>query len=97
MADDQADLTAAKAHSTFGQAIEVGRFLNAENVLLTHFLACYPGTPKMVGEGKEMVLWLLIMPAWGDVESANLFAGDRPELQGHGGGRGGGGCGCKCR
>ncbi|EEB95113.1 hypothetical protein MPER_05971, partial [Moniliophthora perniciosa FA553] len=46
MADDQEELAAKKAHSTLGQALDIGRKMNAQNVLLTHFSARYPKTPK---------------------------------------------------
>lgn len=45
MADDQFDMAKKKAHSTFGQAIDIGRRMNAEHVLLTHFSARYPKMP----------------------------------------------------
>ncbi|KAF8631971.1 hypothetical protein AX15_002105 [Amanita polypyramis BW_CC] len=45
MADGQEELALKKAHSTFGQAIEVGRKMNAEHILLTHFSARYPKMP----------------------------------------------------
>ncbi|KAI0341479.1 hypothetical protein BDW22DRAFT_1359055 [Trametopsis cervina] len=45
MADDQADLAKAKAHSTFSQAVEVGHRMRAKNILLTHFSARYPKLP----------------------------------------------------
>ncbi|KAG8906548.1 hypothetical protein FRB99_006662 [Tulasnella sp. 403] len=47
MADDQADLALAKAHSTCGQAIEVGRRMEAKNILLTHFSQRYPKMPEL--------------------------------------------------
>ncbi|KAI3607358.1 3 trna processing endoribonuclease [Moniliophthora roreri] len=46
MADDQEELAAKKAHSTLGQALDIGRRINAQNLLLTHFSARYPKTPK---------------------------------------------------
>ncbi|KAJ3858973.1 hypothetical protein EV359DRAFT_51550 [Lentinula novae-zelandiae] len=45
MSDAQADMAAAKAHSTVGQAIDIGRKMGAENVLLTHFSARQPKMP----------------------------------------------------
>jgi len=45
MADDQLEMAKKKAHSTFGQAIEIRRRMNAEHVLLTHFSARYPKMP----------------------------------------------------
>ncbi|KAF8830365.1 hypothetical protein HHX47_DHR2000395 [Lentinula edodes] len=55
MSDAQADMAAAKAHSTVGQAIDIGRRMGAENVLLTHFSARQPKMPHRVfvgGRGK---------------------------------------------
>jgi ribonuclease Z len=46
MADDQADMAARKAHSTFGQAVAVGTSMKAETILLTHFSARYPKLPS---------------------------------------------------
>ncbi|KAJ3891424.1 hypothetical protein GG344DRAFT_47464 [Lentinula edodes] len=48
MSDAQADMAAAKAHSTVGQAIDIGRRMGAENVLLTHFSARQPKMPHRV-------------------------------------------------
>ncbi|KNZ78842.1 Zinc phosphodiesterase ELAC protein 2 [Termitomyces sp. J132] len=45
MADDQEHLAAQKAHSTFGQALDIGRRMRAEHILLTHFSARYPRMP----------------------------------------------------
>ncbi|GLB41597.1 putative tRNase Z endonuclease [Lyophyllum shimeji] len=45
MADDQTEMAAQKAHSTFGQAVNVGKRMNAEHILLTHFSARYPKMP----------------------------------------------------
>ncbi|KAL0575576.1 hypothetical protein V5O48_006392 [Marasmius crinis-equi] len=42
MADDQEELAAKKAHSTIGQALDIGRRMKARNILLTHFSARYP-------------------------------------------------------
>ncbi|KAG9016669.1 hypothetical protein FRB90_002586 [Tulasnella sp. 427] len=47
MADDQADLAFVKAHSTAGQAIDIGRRMNAKNILLTHFSQRYPKMPEI--------------------------------------------------
>ncbi|KAF7357029.1 hypothetical protein MVEN_01039500 [Mycena venus] len=49
MGDDEETMARAKSHSTIGQAIEMGRKMNAENVLLTHFSARYPRMPPSVG------------------------------------------------
>ncbi|KAJ8585232.1 hypothetical protein M405DRAFT_773220 [Rhizopogon salebrosus TDB-379] len=50
MADDQVEMARAKMHSTFGQAIETGKRMNAQNILLTHFSARYPKMPPSVYE-----------------------------------------------
>ncbi|KAG9033520.1 hypothetical protein FRB95_014699 [Tulasnella sp. JGI-2019a] len=47
MADDEVEMAAAKAHSTFGQAIDVGRRMHAKNILLTHFSQRYPKFPEL--------------------------------------------------
>ncbi|KAF8901546.1 hypothetical protein CPB85DRAFT_1323393 [Mucidula mucida] len=46
MADDQEDLAVQKAHSTHGQAVAIGKRMNAENILLNHFSARYPKLPS---------------------------------------------------
>ncbi|TFK29593.1 hypothetical protein FA15DRAFT_752407 [Coprinopsis marcescibilis] len=45
MADDQADLAKQKKHSTFGQAITIGKRMGAEKILMTHFSARHPKVP----------------------------------------------------
>ncbi|EGO29330.1 hypothetical protein SERLADRAFT_412876 [Serpula lacrymans var. lacrymans S7.9] len=45
MADDQVEMARAKMHSTFGQAVNIGRSMNAQKILLTHFSARYPKLP----------------------------------------------------
>ncbi|RXW24848.1 hypothetical protein EST38_g1005 [Candolleomyces aberdarensis] len=50
MADDQVDLAKAKKHSTFGQAIDIGRRMKAEKILLTHFSARHPKVPMTLLE-----------------------------------------------
>ncbi|KAJ7132307.1 hypothetical protein C8R44DRAFT_612294 [Mycena epipterygia] len=49
MGDDEEAMARVKAHSTIGQAIDIGRKMNAENVLLTHFSARYPRMPPSFG------------------------------------------------
>ncbi|WFD33134.1 ribonuclease Z [Malassezia sp. CBS 17886] len=49
MQDDEADLAAAKGHSTIGQAIDVAQRMRAAHLLLTHFSQRYPKLAK-VGE-----------------------------------------------
>ncbi|KAI6104184.1 hypothetical protein F5141DRAFT_1189708 [Pisolithus sp. B1] len=46
MADDEADKARAKMHSTVGQAIDIGKQMNAYSILLTHFSARYPSMPQ---------------------------------------------------
>ncbi|KAF5375625.1 hypothetical protein D9757_008524 [Collybiopsis confluens] len=48
MSDDQKNLAAKKAHSTIGQAIEIGQRMNASNILLTHFSARQPKMPHQI-------------------------------------------------
>ncbi|KAL0960609.1 hypothetical protein HGRIS_005641 [Hohenbuehelia grisea] len=48
MADDQVEMARRKAHSTFGQAIDIGKRMNAQNILLTHFSARYPKMPPNI-------------------------------------------------
>lgn len=50
MANDQVEMAHAKMHSTFGQAIDIGKSMNAQNILLTHFSARYPKMPPSVSE-----------------------------------------------
>ncbi|CAA7269249.1 unnamed protein product [Cyclocybe aegerita] len=45
MADFDAEMAIKKGHSTMGQAIEIGKRMNAKNILLTHFSARYPKLP----------------------------------------------------
>ncbi|KAJ7493248.1 hypothetical protein B0H11DRAFT_2394589 [Mycena galericulata] len=48
MGDDEEDMARVKAHSTVGQAIETGRRMRADNILLTHFSARYPRMPPPI-------------------------------------------------
>ncbi|KAG1723801.1 hypothetical protein EDB19DRAFT_1915912 [Suillus lakei] len=50
MANDQVEMARAKMHSTFGQAIDIGKSMNARNILLTHFSARYPKMPPSISE-----------------------------------------------
>ncbi|KAG0701177.1 hypothetical protein DFH29DRAFT_831788 [Suillus ampliporus] len=50
MANDQVEMARAKMHSTFGQAIDIGKRMNAQNILLTHFSARYPKMPPSISE-----------------------------------------------
>ncbi|KAG2141301.1 hypothetical protein DEU56DRAFT_275902 [Suillus clintonianus] len=50
MANDQVEMARAKMHSTFGQAIDIGKSMNAQNILLTHFSARYPKMPPSISE-----------------------------------------------
>ncbi|KAJ7065274.1 hypothetical protein C8F01DRAFT_737448 [Mycena amicta] len=45
MGDGEEEMAQCKAHSTVGQAIDIGRKMGAENILLTHFSARYPRLP----------------------------------------------------
>ncbi|TFK75060.1 hypothetical protein BDN72DRAFT_758625 [Pluteus cervinus] len=48
MADGQEDMAKKKAHSTFGQALDIGRRMKAKHILLTHFSQRYPKLPPSV-------------------------------------------------
>ncbi|PFH48651.1 hypothetical protein AMATHDRAFT_64951 [Amanita thiersii Skay4041] len=53
MADDQEELAKQRCHSTVGQAVQVGKNMNARHILLTHFSARYPKMPpSAVGTAK---------------------------------------------
>ncbi|WVQ93116.1 hypothetical protein IAU59_000180 [Kwoniella sp. CBS 9459] len=45
--DDKPDVAAQKGHSTFTQAIDVGKEMNARHILLNHFSQRYPKLPKL--------------------------------------------------
>lgn len=45
--DDKPEDAEAKGHSTFGQAIDAGRRMNARYVILNHFSQRYPKIPKL--------------------------------------------------
>lgn len=44
--DDKPDVAADKGHSTFSQAIDIGRSIGAKHILLNHFSQRYPKLPK---------------------------------------------------
>jgi ribonuclease Z len=44
--DDKPETALEKGHSTFSQAIEVGRRMRAQHILLNHFSQRYPKLPK---------------------------------------------------
>ncbi|KAF8316635.1 Metallo-hydrolase/oxidoreductase [Clavulina sp. PMI_390] len=46
LSNDELDLAVAKQHSTIGQALDVGRRMQAKNILLTHFSQRYPKMPS---------------------------------------------------
>ncbi|TBU28507.1 hypothetical protein BD311DRAFT_722416 [Dichomitus squalens] len=50
MSPEEEELAREKAHSTSAQAIDVGRRMRAQKILLTHFSARYPGMPPRQGE-----------------------------------------------
>ncbi|KAK7062530.1 hypothetical protein VNI00_000018 [Paramarasmius palmivorus] len=58
MADNQEELALKKAHSTLGQALEIGKRMNARNLLLTHFSARYPKTPQYKSDQGKDDSWL---------------------------------------
>ncbi|WWC91109.1 uncharacterized protein L201_006050 [Kwoniella dendrophila CBS 6074] len=45
--DDKPEVAAIKGHSTFSQAIEVGKKMKAKHILLNHFSQRYPKLPKL--------------------------------------------------
>ncbi|TYJ56176.1 hypothetical protein B9479_003162 [Cryptococcus floricola] len=47
--DDKPEVAAVKGHSTFGQAVDVGKQMGAKYILLNHFSQRYPKLPKMPG------------------------------------------------
>ncbi|WVQ73573.1 hypothetical protein IAR50_003151 [Cryptococcus sp. DSM 104548] len=47
--DDKPEVAAMKGHSTFGQAVDVGKQMGAKYILLNHFSQRYPKLPKMTG------------------------------------------------
>lgn len=52
--DEKPDVAEAKGHSTFGQAISVGKAMNARYIILNHFSQRYPKIPKLpVATDKE--------------------------------------------
>ncbi|KAI0058634.1 hypothetical protein BV25DRAFT_1212589 [Artomyces pyxidatus] len=53
MGDDQEEMAHRKAHSTIGQAINIGKQMHAENVLLTHFSSRYPHMPEYLAQPHE--------------------------------------------
>ncbi|KAF7972807.1 hypothetical protein HWV62_16994 [Athelia sp. TMB] len=86
MGDDAEETAMAKRkrHSTFGQAVDIGRRMSAENILLTHFSARYPQMPPSgvpqpqagVGSRREPFLALAFDNAdikIGDVWKMNMY------------------------
>ncbi|KAF7317823.1 hypothetical protein MKEN_00870200 [Mycena kentingensis (nom. inval.)] len=53
MGDGEEEMAQCKAHTTVGQAIDIGRKMGAENILLTHFSARYPRLPPKPASPKE--------------------------------------------
>ncbi|KAK4685904.1 ribonuclease Z, partial [Tremellales sp. Uapishka_1] len=45
--DDKPEMAEAKGHSTFSQAIDVGKRMDAKYILLNHFSQRYPKLPKL--------------------------------------------------
>lgn len=45
--DDKPDVAREKGHSTFSQAVDIGRQMGATHVLLNHFSQRYPKLPKL--------------------------------------------------
>ncbi|KAI5988833.1 beta-lactamase-like protein [Pisolithus marmoratus] len=77
MADDEADKARAKMHSTVGQAIDIGKKMNAYGTLLTHFSARYPTMPQSMltsYEPGEPIVALAF-------DHANVRIGDMRKMQ----------------
>ncbi|KAI6010112.1 hypothetical protein EDC04DRAFT_3072447 [Pisolithus marmoratus] len=77
MADDEADKARAKMHSTVGQAIDIGKKMNAYSTLLTHFSARYPTMPQSMltsYEPGEPIVALAF-------DHANVRIGDMRKMQ----------------
>ncbi|KAI8986907.1 beta-lactamase-like protein [Trametes punicea] len=53
MSPEEEQLAREKAHSTSAQAIDIGKRMNAQKLLLTHFSARYPGMPPRQGGDGE--------------------------------------------
>lgn len=53
LGDDQKEMAEAKGHSTIGQAVDVGKRMGAQNILLTHFSNRFPKTPQFVTESGD--------------------------------------------
>ncbi|KAI0635238.1 beta-lactamase-like protein [Trametes polyzona] len=53
LSPEEEALAREKAHSTSAQAIDVGRRMKAQKLLLTHFSARYPGMPPRQDDGRE--------------------------------------------
>ncbi|KAJ2997160.1 hypothetical protein NUW54_g7157 [Trametes sanguinea] len=53
LSPEEEQLAREKAHSTSAQAIDIGKRMNAQKVLLTHFSARYPGMPPSQGHDGE--------------------------------------------
>ncbi|KAL7284142.1 hypothetical protein ACG7TL_001423 [Trametes sanguinea] len=53
LSPEEEQLAREKAHSTSAQAIDIGKRMNAQKLLLTHFSARYPGMPPSQGHDGE--------------------------------------------
>ncbi|KZV65463.1 Metallo-hydrolase/oxidoreductase [Peniophora sp. CONT] len=50
MGDEQVEMAEKKAHSTIGQAVNIGKQMNARHTILTHFSTRYPDMPSYLAE-----------------------------------------------
>ncbi|VDB95582.1 unnamed protein product [Peniophora sp. CBMAI 1063] len=50
MGDEQLEMAEKKAHSTIGQAVDIGKRMNARHTILTHFSTRYPDMPAYLAE-----------------------------------------------
>ncbi|KAI0330270.1 hypothetical protein GY45DRAFT_1354004 [Cubamyces sp. BRFM 1775] len=79
MSPEEVQLAHEKAHSTSAQAIDIGRRMGAQKLLLTHFSARYPAMPPRRGDGRGSD-WPLIGLAFdysrirlGDMWKLNMY------------------------
>ncbi|KAL4253032.1 RNase Z family protein [Abortiporus biennis] len=81
MGDDQEELARQKAHSTVGQAIDIGTRMNAKNLLLTHFSARYPQIPPWLMEADTSATAARGPTLALAFDHAKIRIGDLPKLQ----------------
>ncbi|KAI5990363.1 hypothetical protein EDC04DRAFT_1379969 [Pisolithus marmoratus] len=77
MANDEADKTRAKMHCTVGQAIDIGKKMNAYSTLLTHFSVRYSTMPQAMLASYEPGEPIVVLA----FDHANVRMGDMPKMQ----------------